>query len=305
MKKLILTLLFPCLFFAQNKVEISEDYSTVLIFPSVIDTYILGNNQEYFVKQNNNSSSISRLALTIGYIKIGDVEKNTNLIVFTKDGNSYSFELNYAKIPKKIDPYYITLEQGTNNIIAPVQDDLKTVKVKDSYYTSNVETVVNSNNTQSNISNKDALYTHNKIAFLENYCKSHNETPKRLFRVRDKSSNIKFSLKDISFKKDELYFHLMIENEGGQAFDVDFINSKLARNYKGKATEQSIPLTPLFIFNEPKRIDGNSTLHFTMVYKKFTINDKKQFQIDLAEKEGERDLLLVIDNRLVNNPQSL
>lgn len=309
MKKFLLLFILPLYAFSQNQIEISEDYSTVLIFPSPIETHILGNEQEYFIKPSNNSN-LSIYTLIIGYIKIDRVQKDTNLIVFTKDGNSYSFNLKYAQQPSKIDPYYINLDQRSNTksntktITASTSTNV--VKVKDSYYSKGVVTSENKKiNPNNAIIKTEDLYQADKLAYIEKYCEDFNDTEKRIFKMHDKSSNIKFMLKDISFNKDELYFHLQINNDGGQTFDVDFINTKLARDYKGTSTDQSIPLTPLFIYNRPSRIKGKSQVHFTMVFKKFTINDKKEVQIDLAEKEGERDLLLKIDNKIVNNPQRL
>lgn len=309
MRKLFLLLLIPLTVFSQEEIQVSEDYTTILIFPSEIDLSILGNEQEYLIKPSSNNSPISKFMLSLTYIKVDNVEKNTNLTVFTKDGNSYSFALKYAKVPKKLDPYYIDLKEGANTVSQESLDSdnsgLTTVKVKDSYYTQGVVTAQNEASVTDPSPVNDALYITNKNAYMEGYCQKHNNTPKRIFKTYDKSSNVKLTLKDISFDKDELYFHFSLSNNGGQAYDVDFINAKLSRDYKGVSTDQSIPMTPLFVFNKPARVNGNSELDFTMVFKKFTINDKKEFQIDLAEKEGERDLLVHINSKLINNPVKL
>lgn len=305
MKKLLIILLFPISIFAQQEIQVSEDYNSILIFPSEIDLTILGNDLEYYIKPIVNNSAISKRTLTIGYIKIENVEKDTNLTVFTKDGNSYSFSLKYAKTPNKLDPYRIGLKETPNNKKIVEDSGLNTVKVKDSYYTDGVVTATNKDSSIVSDSNDEGLYETNKIAYIENYCEKFNETKKIIFNVYDKVSTIKLSLKHISYSKDELYFHFLIKNSGGQTFDVDFINTKLARDYKGVSTDQSIPLTPLYIYNNPERVLGKSEHNFIMVFKKFSINDKKSFQIDLAEKEGERNLLLSVDYKLVNDPIQL
>lgn len=307
MKKSLLLLLIPLSIFAQKEIQVSEDYITILIFPSPIDTQILGNEQEYFIKQSASNAAVSRYMLSLSYIKIDNVEKNTNLTVFTKDGNSYSFTLKYFKKPNKLDPYYITLDQRSNITLNPIVNNKKltTVKVKDSYYTKDVITKENTiSNTEKSLLDQN-LYLNDKTGYIAAYSKTHNNTPKRIFKTYDKSNNIKLTLKNISFDKDELYFHFSILNNGGQTFDVDFINTRLTRDYKGEGSDQAINLTPLFIYNKPKRVSGKSTEDFTMVFKKFTINDKKEFQIDLAEKEGERDLLLHINSKIINNPIKL
>lgn len=307
MKNLLFILLFPLCVLAQKEIQVSEDYTTILIFPSEIETQVLGNETEYFIKPSTNSS-VSNFMLSLTYIKIDNVEKNTNLVVFTKDGNSYSFALKYVKKPNKLDPHYIQVSERSNKSLHPKTNkkDITTVKVKDSYYSKDVITKENNNpNMKKSSSLDNSLYSSNKMAYIESYCRKHNNVGKRIFKTYDKVNNIKITLKEISFNNDELYFHLTVSNGGGQTFDVDFINSKLTRDYKGVSTDQSIPLTPVFVYNKPSRVKGKSEEEFTMVYKKFSINDKKEFQIDLAEKEGERDLLLHISSKLINNPQKL
>lgn len=306
MRNLIILAFLPVFAFAQREVQVSEDYTTILIFPSEIDMNILGNQQEYTIKETPKNSNISKYTVTINYTKIDNVEKNTNLTVFTRDGNSYSFLLRYAKKPNKLDPYYISLKESSNSAWKSNPESSEaTVRVKDSYYSQGVTTIEKNESSTQDTNEEISLYQSDKLAYIEGYCRAYNNTPKRIFRTYDSNSNVKLTLKDISYDNDELYFHFMISNEGVQSFDVDFINSKLSRDYKGVSTDQSIPLTPLFIFNRPEKVVGKSDVEFTMVFKKFTINDKKEFQIDLAEKQGERDLLLRIDNKLINSPSKL
>lgn len=309
MKNLIFILLiFPLFLFAQKEIEVSEGYTTILIFPSEIEEPILGNEQEYFIKEPKNSSAIGKRIIRLGYLKVDKVEKNTNLTVFTKDGNSYEFLLKYASIPNKLN-HHIALSESAANLLNNPKSERKKegkeiVKVKDSYYS---EGIVTSEGKEAKGPKQDLekLYVSDKIAYINQRCAPVNNMPKKIFKTFNKSGNIKLTLKQISYAKDELYFHLLLENDGGQTFDVDFINTRLARGYKGVSTDQSIPLTPILVYERPTRVKGNTGADFIMVFKKFSINDKKEFQIDLAEKNGERDLLLSINNKLVNNPVKL
>ncbi|MEE9361370.1 MAG: DUF4138 domain-containing protein [Cellulophaga sp.] len=300
---LLLWLIFPLFIFAQKEIEVSEDYTTVLIFPAEIEEPILGNEQEYLIKTSRNKSNIGKRTIRLGYLKIDKVEKNTNLTVFTKDGNSYEYLLKYASTPKKL-THYIKLSESANNLMEienKESDNTEKVKVKESYYSEGVVTEETEEHKQPE-EDYEKLYITDKISYMNKMCELVNNNSKKIYKIYDKSSNIKLSLKQISYSKDELYFHLRIENKGGQTFDVDFINTRLARGYKGVSTDQSIPLTPLLVYERPSRVKGKSASNFIMVFKKFSINDKKEFQIDLAEKEGERDLLLRINNNLINNP---
>ena len=104
-----------------------------------------------------------------------------------------------------------------------------------------------------------------------------------------KSGKVKVTLKRVSYDRDDLYFHLVIQNKGGQIYDVDFINYSLGTAYKGVNTDQTIPLTPIYIHEKPNRVGGNSESHFVVVYqfKKgiFTIADPRSGLIKLNEKE--------------------
>jgi hypothetical protein len=308
MKTFLITfMLLPLFLSAQKEIEISEDYTTVMIFPSEIEEPILGNQQEYFIKESPNRSQIGKRTIRLGYIKVDKVEKNTNLTVFTKDGNSYEYLLKYKKTPEQL-THYINSDESQMNLLE-ISDQVQAtktpeiVKAPGSHYSEDVETI-NSPSTKAvkEETVDDSLYITDKTAYINEKCAAVNDEPRRILRTFDASSNVKLTLKQVSYAKDEIYFHLLLENKGGQAYDVDFINSKLARGYRGSGTDQSIPLTPLLVYNNPERVMGNTGHDFIMVFKKFSINDKKELQIDLAEKNGERNLLLRINNKLINNP---
>lgn len=307
-KIVFLLFLLPLLIMAQQRIEVSEDFTTVLFFPDAITESIIGNNQEYLIKPGGSSSDIGKRTLRIGYVKVDKVEKNTNLTVITKDGNTYEFLLFYTKTPKKL-TYYIKGNLSSANLFDTYEktNNNTEVKLPVSYYTEGVETAdagPDSNIEIVDIANS-STYESDRTAYIEKVCKSTLDTPKRIYKTYDKSGNVKLTLKQVSYDRDELYFHLRFENKGGQTYDVDFINSSLGTAYKGSSTNQTIPLTPVMVYNRPERVKGKSNVDFIMVFSKFSINDNKELLIDLAEKEGERDLLLHIENRLVNNPIKL
>lgn len=308
MRTLVTTLLLlPLLLTAQREIEVSEDFTTVMIFPSEIEEPILGNQQEYFIKESPNKSQIGKRTIRLGYIKVDNVEKNTNLTVFTKEGNSYEYLLKYKKAPERL-THYITTDESQMNLLESsgameAAKKPEIVKAPSSHYSKDVETISRSpiGEPQEETAD-DTLYLTDKTAYISEKCATVNDGPRRILRTFDASSNVKLTLKQVSYAKDEIYFHLLLENKGGQAYDVDFINSRLARGSRGSGTDQSIPLTPLLVYNNPNRVMGNTGHDFIMVFKKFSINDKKELQIDLAEKNGERNLLLRINNKLINNP---
>ena len=311
-KILLFILMTPFFLTAQKTVEVSEDYTTIMVFPSEIEESILGNEQEYLIKKSSNSSSVGKRTIRLGYIKLDKVEKNTNLTVFTKDGNSFEFLLKYSKTPKALN-HYVKLEESKKNLLSvnhyKTESGTKDIVVENpaSYYSENVVTTETTGaiQSQSNISDLDLLYKTNKMDYITLKCAKENLEPKKIFRTFDQESNIRLTLKQISYSKDEIYVQLLLENNGGQTYDVDFINTKLARGIKGVGTDQSIPITPLVVYNRPKRVKGNVAHSFIIVFEKFSINSKKELQIDLAEKEGERNLLLRINNKLINNPVKL
>ena len=300
----------PMCLFSQQEIEVSENYTTVLIFPSQVEEPILGNEQEYVIKPSNNNSSISKKTIRLGYVKIDNVEKNTNLTVITRNNNIYEFLLNYKKVPNKLTHFIKRDSSSTTleNTLEVEEPKNTTAKIPDSYYSKGVVTKKGKpreDDKNSEIPLDELYQLDDKTAYFNIQSKKVNNKKKRIFQVSHEMSNIELTLKQVSYAKDEIFFHLLLENKGGQTFDVDFIKSKLSRDIKEVGTDQSIPITPLYIYDEPVRVKGNTKANFIMIFKKFSINKKKRLDIDLAERNGERDLLLHIKSKYINNPVKL
>lgn len=273
-------------------VEVSEDYATVLVFKSNIQKTIKGNEKQYFFNEDG-------LTLEIRYIKVGNIEKKTNLIVFTADGNIYEFFLSYNNKPKE-NIIYVDASATSKGTFEVSKEEPQTIEAPKSNYSKQVVTQKELFTPKSELS-----YSGDKLSRVEQLCRQHIDRPKKIFRCYDKAENVSITLKDVTYDRDQLFFHFELSNKGGTSYDVDFINSRLASLQKGNKTQQTIALTPLFIYNLPERVLGKEKANFIMVFEKFSILENKTLQIDLGEKNGERDLLLNIKNRFIINPSKL
>lgn len=309
MKKLVylLLLVFPVFFYGQQVIAVSEQGVSVIIMPEEIDDYYLGNEVEYFIKKNNSNSQLSKRTLGIGYLKIKNdkgkfVLKDTNLIVLTKSGNSYEFSLKYKQNPAQykhtVTPIAIGREE---RLLPPLNKKPKAAQIIEtpsSYYSDNISTVGDDKK------GSPTLYDAAKLIAIRKICKASLYTKKVIFKTYSKVSNVKLSLKSIAYDKSEIYFYFNLKNKGGLAFDLDHITFELGNTIKNNV-QQNIMLKPVMIYEKPLKVEGKGDSHFVVVFEKFTINENKKLEINLAEKEGERDLLLKVSHTIINNPKPI
>ena len=112
-----------------------------------------------------------------------------------------------------------------------------------------------------------------------------------------------FQLKNLVYNKNELYFTLIIDNTTNLDYDVRDIEFYMVSKQRSKSTStQKIMLKPMYIFDQPKRIEGNHQQTFVYVFDKFSVGPKKSLDIELLENKGERNIILALDVNTINNP---
>jgi conjugative transposon TraN protein len=125
------------------------------------------------------------------------------------------------------------------------------------------------------------------------------------FAKRDKYK-IKFSLAGIYIGGDEVFFHLRIKNKSNINFDIKslrfFVHDK--QSVKRTASQEN-ELVPIYIFNEPARVLGNTSTDAVYALEKFTIPNAKVLNIELFEKNGGRNLKLRIRNQSIVKAEKL
>ena len=292
MRVVLLGLLFITLQLqAQQQINVYKNYTSILIFKSDIVNIINGNDIDYIIEKDANKFSNNR-TLTIKQLPESRIQSGTNVIVFTKDGNIYHFDLIYKKpqqLIHHIDPEKAHSSLPESNIVensAPIENQSTPVNRK--------------------TSTSVPAETDEKMDKVIAMCEKTEGRKKRIFQNLVKSYNVYLSLKDIAYSGDELYLYFELRNKGGQAYDIEYMHFfKSTSETENNITSQKDRLDVYYIHNDPDRISGKSKHEFIAVIQKTSINENKTIAVRIKEKGGERDLNLNINDQIINNPVKL
>lgn len=118
---------------------------------------------------------------------------------------------------------------------------------------------------------------------------------------------ITLTIKGVYVNAGKLYFFMEINNRSNIKYDVNkltFLTSAKRKNKKQVEAEEQ-EFEPLYFFRELNDIPANSKVSFVAVFEKFTLNNDKEMQISLSEKNGERMVQLVINTEIITNAQNI
>ena len=306
-KSLIIIFLFFILFtFGQNEKIIKGNLNNTVFFhfDSQITSSYIGNDNYIFMFDKNNNANL-------GVLKI--LEENTkpsNLLITTKSGLIYSFILKYEHNLTNFN-YFIKPSEAINyNKLKSVLEVVKTpATISETPITeqvNNIDSLVVENDKDyglQSISNVKNLYLHNKNLYFEKEIKKNIDDKAFYFKTLVSKNGLIFQLLNIKYNKDELYFYYEIKNKRLVDLDIDYMTFEItSKSNKLRASSQAIEQKPLYIYNSPKVVKGNSKTRFVAVFKKFTISKKKVFLTSIKEKNGERDIYIPITYKQVNDP---
>lgn len=190
--------------------------------------------------------------------------RETNLTVMTANGQYYSFLLNFSNDPDTLN--YFFKSSTTQTKLAPPIDNK----------------IVTLNNYQ---------YTAEKLTGYQS----------RSIIGGNKQHKMTFLVRGIHVKDDKLFFHAEITNHSTINYDIDFLkfSIKNTKRYK-KTVSQETEIRPLFTSADSgNSINAESVVQKVFVFDKFTVPDKKEFVIDLWEKDGDRNLAIAIDGKSI------
>jgi len=101
-------------------------------------------------------------------------------------------------------------------------------------------------------------------------------------------------------QNDVLYVRISIENESNINYDIDQLRFFIRDQKKAKRTAtQEIEVSPVFVYNDTHKVEGQSANTIVFALPKFTIPDKKYLAIQLMEKNGGRHLELHVKNKTI------
>ncbi len=150
-----------------------------------------------------------------------------------------------------------------------------------------------------------ALIDNNEKVLTEN-SKEVSSQERYLFHLGINKNKMEFYCSGIYIKRDILYFRFGIKNTSNINFNPDFIKSYI-RDIKQikNTTIQETELVPLLKYGFPKIIKSNGQASFVLAYNKFTIPDKKKFEIEILDKDGGRHLKFRIENKSIIEAKKL
>lgn len=196
-------------------------------------------------------------------IKVKAVRKNfepTNLHVYTTDGRVYEFTVTYADYPTSL-TFDLTLvddSAGSNSLLV--------------------------GNGIPNVTAIKELATQLKF-----------ERP--FIAKASASDQTHLRLRTIHTKDHLMLFGFSLSNQSGLLYDIDFIRFYIRdRQTKKRTTVQEMEVTPLFQ-DYPASVTGYGRTRFIVAVPLFTIPDRKEFFIEVYEKNGGRKISLKIKNK--------
>lgn len=246
----------------------NEHKNVALFFPQPISQGITGASHFVFSHNRERQQYFGLLQAKPG--------TESNLLVIDAGGSVYSYILKYRKDLSRLN-YFI---QGTERIGNAKPDrpgSAKKVEPKRNQF------------------DRDTHYQSFGSYLL---CKK-----ERIGRVKKRNQGIILSVENIVFNQNELYFVIQIENQSSLDYDVNFLNLSVTTRQKGKKKSmQSLKKDPVFAYKAPTKIKKGHTARLVYVFPKFSLSNDRQVLLELNEAKGERDVVLKISHRFINNP---
>ena len=249
------------------RIGVNNNMFVQLVFPSNVQSTRLGNISRAQVTTTDN---------TVAVQTIGEMAKETNLAVKTVDGRYYIFILTYSEeIPQLF--YNIKANQAQNY----EYNELR----------SNSDEILKKENS-SVIKNEEVTNIEDKILKWRGFIAIKNTASYK---------RIELSIKGIYVHKDKLYFYMEIANKSNIKYDINKLTfiTLSKQKFKRELQAEEIEYDPVYIYPETIDIAAKTRKKIIVVFNKFTLNEEKDLEVQLSEKEGERTVNLLIKGDLI------
>ena len=135
------------------------------------------------------------------------------------------------------------------------------------------------------------------LASVAEKCLKMNRT---ISSVGEKKNKLTCFLNNVHINNDVLYFTFEIINTSTLNMNIDFLkcfikDKKTIKN----SPEQEIESIPILTYKYLTTIDSNRSNTFVLAFPKFTIPDKKKFEVEIYDKDGGRHLAFTIKDDLI------
>lgn len=246
-------------FVPSEHLSVTYNKTTNLIFPYSVQSVDRG-SKDILIQQPKGTENI---------VQVKADKPNftqTNLSVITIDGKLYSFTIDYTAQPSQL------------NII--VQN--KSAKVADSSFKQPV-LLTSANN--------EALFQAVATKIFATKVK-HGK--------RDWKNQMEFRLNGIYINQDFIYFRLQLKNNSNVSYDVDNVKFTIKDMQRSKRTAtQEVDIIPVYNSRNFEKVQADSTSAAVIAVPKFTLPDSKYLFIHVLEKNGGRDLGIVLKNKQI------
>jgi len=246
-------------------IEVTYNKTVHILFPAAI-TYIDLGSANIIAGKADGAENVVRVKASVK-----DFTDETNFSVITEEGSFYSFIVNYAENPVKLN---IEMKDFLHEYKMGNQPDNSV----------EVQLAELGNKTPQNI----------QLAMEKIY----GIRKKQIKNISSKQFGIEFSLTGLYSQNGLIYFRTEQKNASDIPFEIDFLTFKIVDKKVAKRTAiQETNIKPVRAFNNLITIEGKSGESTVFVFESFTIPDKKELVVELFEKNGGRHQRFIVKNK--------
>lgn len=119
----------------------------------------------------------------------------------------------------------------------------------------------------------------------------------RFISAAKRKAKMKLKLLGIYYVGELVFLDLLISNKSSLPYTIDFVRAYIQDKEQVKRSSiQQREIKPVFQDDE-LTIGGKSNYRYTLVIPRFTLDDNKQFLVELFEQNGGRNVSLPIKNK--------
>lgn len=246
-------------------IEVTYNKTVHILFPAAISYIDLGSSNIIAGKADG-AENVVRVKASVK-----DFTEETNFSVITDEGSFYSFIVNYAENPAKLN---IEMKDFLHEYKLGNQPDNSV----------EIQLAELGNNTPQNI----------QLAMKKIY----GTRKKQIKNISSKQFGIGFALTGLYSQNGLIYFRTELENTSDIPFEIDFLSFKIVDKKVAKRTAiQETVIKPVRTLNLLTSIEGNFREVTVFVFESFTIPDKKELVVKLFEKNGGRHQRFIVKNK--------
>lgn len=238
------------------EVELTQNKTTHILFPSSIEYVDLGSNEII----------ASKVEVTSNVLRLKTIKEDiipTNFTVITNNGKYYSFNASYKNKPIQL-----------------------------SYDLTRFENQVSKQ--QSEALFKDLGSTSPSLADL--FMKAIIKKNKKELNIKSKKYGVEARLESIYIQDGKLYFHISINNKSNLPYKLDYVSFKIKDRITSKRTTiQEVSLKPIRSLSDAQTINSQSKQDNVFILDQFTLSDKQVLLIEINENKGNRNYILDVN----------